>query len=262
MQADLPSRDLRQYRNSEREQLRTRDLLDLIPSHGQRALDIGARDGHFSRLLAQRFTEVHALDLQRPRFEHPGVVCVQGDATALEYPDGHFDFVFCAEVLEHIPCALLPRACTELARVCSGQLLIGVPDRQDLRVGSTTCAHCGQRNPPWGHVNRFDARSLAALFQGCTVEHTRSVGQNSDQSNALSHWLMGLAGDPFGTYAQDEPCVHCGHSIGQPKPRNLGQRVATRLAVLSQHVSRLWNPPHPNWLHMRLRAPGRTAHEG
>ena len=54
-----------EYRASPNEQKRTWDLLSLTPLKGRRALDIGARDGHFSLLLAERFDEVIALDLRK-----------------------------------------------------------------------------------------------------------------------------------------------------------------------------------------------------
>jgi 2-polyprenyl-3-methyl-5-hydroxy-6-metoxy-1,4-benzoquinol methylase len=98
--------DLGQYRASETEKQRTRDLMRHIQGlagSGKLALDIGARDGHFSRLLAEHFESVVALDLETPSIQHRHVLCVQGDVTALEYPDDAFDFVFCAEVLEHLP---------------------------------------------------------------------------------------------------------------------------------------------------------------
>ena len=41
------------YRNSSEEIARTRDLLDIVPKNFSTVLDVGARDGHFSRLLTQ-----------------------------------------------------------------------------------------------------------------------------------------------------------------------------------------------------------------
>jgi hypothetical protein len=125
-----------------------------------RGFDIGAREGCFSRLLADRIDEVVTLDLEMPRIEHDRVRCVAGDATALQFDDGSFDAVLCAEVLEHIPPPGLQRACEEIARVTCGIAVIGVPFRQDTRVGRTTCAQCGRPNPPWGHVNEFDEPRL------------------------------------------------------------------------------------------------------
>src|SRR5262245_19883000 len=95
--------DLLKYRRSDSEIARMDDLLRLLPRGRASVLDIGARDGHFSRLLAEHFDSVTALDIVPLDFEHPGVTVVTGDATHLQFPDDSFDCVFCTEVLEHIP---------------------------------------------------------------------------------------------------------------------------------------------------------------
>ncbi len=101
------------------------------------ALDVGARDGFISRLLAGHFPFVTALDLELPSIDHERVQSVKGNIAALDFPDASFDLVFCAEVLEHIPKDLLGTACRELARVSKEYVLIGVPYKQDIRVGRT-----------------------------------------------------------------------------------------------------------------------------
>jgi SAM-dependent methyltransferase len=242
--------DLNAYRASANERLRTDDLLRLTPERGLAALDVGARDGHFSRLLAQRFERVVALDLNRPSFDLPRVECVAGDVTALPFADGHFDFVLCAEVLEHVPTNCLKMACAELARVCNAKLLIGVPDCQDLRLGRTTCQGCGRVNPPWGHVNRFDESSLRELFDGWRVEQVSRVGLVGEATNALSAWLMDLAGNPYGTYEQEEPCVYCGSALGRPPPRSLGQKLLTKLAFWARALSPA--SQRANWIHVQF----------
>src|SRR6266540_122245 len=123
--------DLAEYRDSESERKRIADLVRLLPGNLDSVLDIGARDGFISKLLTGHFPNVTALDL-----------------------------VFCAEVIEHIPSRTLARACGELSRVAREYLLIGVPYKQDLRVGRLTCHACGKKNPPWGRVNSFDENSL------------------------------------------------------------------------------------------------------
>lgn len=245
--------DLTAYRASPSEKERTEDLLRLMPSSGDVALDVGARDGHFSRMLAERFETVVALDLSAPSIDEPHVVCVQGNATKLGFASRSVDFVLCAEVLEHIPPQLLPLACGELQRVCRGKLLIGVPYRQDLRLGRLTCSHCGQVNPAWGHVNRFDERTIAHLFDRCSIESISHVGQTHEQTNALSTLLMDLAGNPYGTYPQDEPCIHCGHAFTAPPRRTLGRKILTRLAFLARHLTRPFNKPRAKWIHVVLR---------
>jgi SAM-dependent methyltransferase len=226
--------------------------MGLIPQAGQSALDIGARDGHFSVLLARSFERVVALDLEKPSFQHPRVECVNGNASRLDYPDGTFDLVFCAEVLEHIPSHLLTQVCSEIQRVCRGQVLIGVPYKQDIRVGRSTCQSCSGKNPPWGHVNSFDEKRLKELFSACRVEAMSFVGSRLEQTNALSCALMDWAGNPYGTYVQDEQCIHCGQALGMPGKRHLGGKILTRLAFWVQRWTTASAGPRANWIHMVL----------
>jgi SAM-dependent methyltransferase len=249
--------DLSEYRNTEREIARTESLMALAQPGLGLVLDIGARDGHMSLLLTHRSTEVTALDLEKPEIDHPKVRCVRGDVTDLEFPDDYFDLVLCAEVLEHIPPALLSRACSELSRVAKRYVLIGVPYKQDLRAARSTCRTCGGRNPPWGHVNRFDERRLHALFPRCKPLRTEYVGIAPPRTNAVSALLMDLAGNPYGTYTQHEPCIHCGAHLLPPGPRNLPQKVCTRLAVNGMRLQRRFSKPQASWIHLLLAKEGR-----
>lgn len=246
---------LKDYRNAPLEKTRTADLLKLIPHCGKNALDIGAREGHFSRLLALKFANVTALDLVQPDISAIGISCVAGDVTNLKFADSSFDLVFCAEVLEHIPCDLLGKACKELARVTRHVLVIGVPFEQDLRVGRTQCGACQKTNPPWGHVNVFNLESIKALFPSLSLEAHTFVGEHLEMTNAISSIFMRWAGDPYGTYMQDEPCIHCGCPIAPPKKRSLSQKVLTRLATLMNDVQRKFSTPKPIWIHLRFRKP-------
>src|SRR5258708_28421216 len=114
---------LARYRNNPDEIARTRDLMDIVPKNLSTVLDIGAWDGHFSRLLTEHFESVTALDLTMPQFNFEGVRPVQGDVTELQFPDDNFDVVFCAEVLEHVPALQL--ACSEISRVARHAVVIG-----------------------------------------------------------------------------------------------------------------------------------------
>jgi cyclopropane fatty-acyl-phospholipid synthase-like methyltransferase len=244
--------DLTDYRNSTSEQARISDLMRLAPATGRTALDIGARDGYLSKLLAERFKSVTALDLQMPVIDHPRIACVQGDITALQFPDAGFDLVLCAEVLEHIPPPHLAKACRELARVSGKYVLIGVPYKQDTRLGRTTCVSCGGTNPPWGHVNTFDEHRLAALFPGFVATTQSFVGTSAESTNAVSSWLMNLAGNPYGTYVQEEPCIHCNAALLGPPERQLWQKMATRLAFIGMRIQKPFIKPHGNWIHLLL----------
>jgi SAM-dependent methyltransferase len=240
--------NIEQYRASEPEQSRTEDLLRILPRDRRSVLDIGARDGHFSRLLTAYFAEVTAIDLVKPRFEFPGVVTIAGDATKLNFADASFDCVFCAEVLEHIPD--LQKACIEVTRVARHEIIIGVPFQQDIRVGRTTCRFCGNINPPWGHVNSFDEHSLRRLFSGLRVISKSIIGANKEATNPVSTFLMDLAENPWGSYEQDEPCIHCGTQLIPPENRHPWQKVCLGMAVAINRAQSLFTRVHGNWIHL------------
>ncbi len=243
---------LTDYRTSPKEELRTNNLLSLLPTSGGTALDIGARDGHYSILLAEYFEKVIALDLTLPVISHPKIECIKGNAESLTFNDESINFIFCAEVLEHIPSNILKNVCSELERVCKEKILIGVPYLQDIRVSKTTCYSCMKTNPPWGHVNVFNENRLISLFPNCTVEKISYVGINNEKTNALSSKLMDLAGNPYGSYDQEEPCIHCGKKLITPPSRNFQKKLLTKLAFWLQKPTLIFANPTANWIHILL----------
>jgi hypothetical protein len=244
--------NLQAYRARPDEQERIASLLELLPD-GARVLEIGARDGHITRRLADRFATVVALDIGELQIRDERISAIRGDLRSLNFTDRSFDVVLCAEVLEHIPPRDLQRACDELARVTAGSLLIGVPYRQDLRVARTRCQHCGHSNPPWGHVNSFDEGRLDALFHGLRRVRTAWIGRTQDFTNPLSALLMEWSNLPWGTYEQDESCVACGGAIGEPPPRKPIERVLSAAAERLNRLQRRLSAERPCWIHCLYR---------
>jgi Methyltransferase domain len=242
--------DLTEYRSSASERMRVADLMRLLPGNLDSVLDIGARDGFISKLLAVHFPNVTALDLEEPRIDDERIRCVKGDVASLNFPDASFDLVFCAEVIEHIPGRTLVRACGELSRVARAYLLIGVPYKQDLRVGRLTCHACGKKNPPWGHVNSFDENRLKALFPEFEVVGLSLVGEVDAGTNPFSTFLTDLAGNPYGDYSQEEPCVYCGAKFRSPPERNLLRKALTKIAFYVNESQKAFSKRRPNWIHV------------
>jgi SAM-dependent methyltransferase len=243
--------DFNAYRNKDIEKTRTADLMALIPDDcGTSALDIGARDGWFSLLLAERFDQVTAVDLEKPSINHERVLCKKGDIAKLGFGNEKFDLVFCSEVLEHIPPDQLNRACSELERVARKYLIIGVPFKQDIRIDRTLCYTCGKKNPPWGHVNSFDENRLKCLFSLCDAKRVSFVGENIKFTNALTVFLLDLAGNPYGTYYQEEPCIHCGAKLQKPPPMNIMKKILTRIAHFVKNIEKPFHSPRPIWIHI------------
>lgn len=100
-------------------------LLAELPSkgEGQRVLDVGCADGYLSEILAARGFAVTGVDL--PGTPHgDSFEFVAGDLDAgLPEVDGVFDYILCADVLEHLrdPLEML-RQCRQ--RLAPGGLLV------------------------------------------------------------------------------------------------------------------------------------------
>jgi hypothetical protein len=141
-------------------------------------------------------------------------------------------------------------ACREIIRVARHEIIIGVPFQQDIRLGRTTCAACGNINPPWGHVNSFDERRLIQLFSGVKLVSKSFAGTTSGSTNAFATFLMDRAGNPWGTYNQEEPCLRCGAHLTPPPPMRLSQKVCAALAVRMNRLQSLLTRPHGNWIHL------------
>lgn len=233
---------------------RLNDLLRLLPHGAESILEIGSRHGVHTRALANHFQSVTALDLTLPAVRGERITAVQGDVTALQFPANSFDCVLCAEVLEHVPA--LKKAASEIARVCRGTAVIGVPYRQDTRLGRTTCRQCGHKNPPYGHVNTFDENKLRSLFGTMAVAEISFVGAVRERTNALSVWLNDLGGNPWGTYMQEEPCGRCGARLAAPEGRSFLQKACSGLGGRFNAIQQRFNTPQPAWIHVRFTKNG------
>jgi SAM-dependent methyltransferase len=96
-------------------------LLAEFPQHGEgsRVLDVGCAIGYLSERLAERGFSVTSVDW--PNTPHPPTVEFAGADLDNGLPalNGRFDYVICADVLEHL------RAPVELLKECRGRLVPG-----------------------------------------------------------------------------------------------------------------------------------------
>lgn len=241
--------ELEQYRNSPKEKLRVNSLLNLIPENQRNILEIGARDCFISKKLVQYANEIYALDLVKPEVNESKIIPVQGDVTKLAFENNQFDLVLCAEVLEHIPESLLNKACNELQRVTKKYLIIGVPYKQDIRIGQTKCITCGKINPPYGHINRFDENNLTTLFNSMSIEKVDFIGYQKSKTNNFSYFLNKLANFPKGTYNQEETCIYCNNNLIKPKI-GLIQYFLWLMAAGLNKIQNFFISKHPIWIHI------------
>ena len=235
---------LEEYRANAQETERERSLLKLLGS-GETALDIGTLDGYYARHIQQRYRSVVAFDLEDRQI--PGCQNVAGDVRKMTFADNSFDLVFCAEVLEHVPG--VEQAAAEIVRVCRKRAVIGVPYKQDIRVGRVTCATCGKIAPPWGHVNSFDEDRLKSLFAGMEVESIDFVGENRSRTTGLATALMDMGGNPWGVYSH-QFCMHCSAALQAPPSRTFAQKVLSAIAFKMNQARDVFTKTHGNWIHI------------
>lgn len=144
-----------------------------------RVLELCAGTGYVSRLFAETHpdVEVHALDLS-PEMLAVGrrklarsaatIELVEGDASELPYPDGHFDVVMAAFGLHELPPPVRRRAIAEAARVLrgGGRLIAMDLDRPDGPAGRLVD----------GYLLLFEPRSAGDLFGTGLAEMLTAAG--------------------------------------------------------------------------------------
>jgi SAM-dependent methyltransferase len=151
---------------------------DRIPIRtGTGLLDLGCGAGRHAFEAARRGARVVALDMDKGELQQVRAVAaamddsgeipaggsiqaVSGDATAMPFPDGAFDVVIAAEVMEHIPAD--QAAMNEVARVLrpGGIAAITVPAWMPERV--CWLLSDDYHNVPGGHVRIFTQHELQA----------------------------------------------------------------------------------------------------
>ncbi len=189
---------------------------------GERVLDMGCGAGRHAFEMYRRGADVVALDQDADELatvsewfaamHAEGSVPAgaeadvkQGDALALPYPDGEFDRVVAAEVLEHIPDD--GTAIAELARVLrpGGTMAVTVPRWLPEKV-------CWALSDEYhevegGHVRIYRGDELAAKLERAGL---RVTGRAHAHGLHSPYWWLKCA---VGTTNEDNPMVRAFHRL-------------------------------------------------
>ncbi len=192
-----------------------------------RLLDFACAAGYFYERALARGWEAHGLDIGdwcKLATERRGVPNMHiGHLKEQNFPDGYFDVVVAAEVLEHLPHPKVDLA--EIRRILKphGILWVTVPNYQNLAIILNRCKF--SLNTPPQHINYFTPKTLRTLMQhtGYEVKEMFSGGglnwENIIGKEIESEILDAYDPDAFKTCSEEERLVQLdGLRSAPPRP--------------------------------------------
>ena len=200
----------------------TVDFARLPITAGERLLDLGCGAGRHAFEAARRGAKVVAVDTDKAELASVTAVfaamaqageipagasgmAVAGDATCLPFPDGSFDKVIAAEVLEHLPADQV--AMNEITRVLrpGGMAAVTVPAWLPERI----CWRLSDdyHNVEGGHVRIFTRRELVTKLTRSGLSVT---GQHRAHALHSPYWWLKCA---VGVRNDDHPLASAYHKV-------------------------------------------------
>jgi ubiquinone/menaquinone biosynthesis C-methylase UbiE len=208
---------------------RIEKVMSFLPETYSSLLDLGCGNGIFCNKLIETSKQkqrIVGVDRSNEALKHVKSEKKNCDITKLSFPDKEFDIVCSLEVIEHLSDEDFFKTLNEISRVCKRQIIITVPNNENLQDGMLECPKCKiifHRNY---HQRSFNEEFLNNLFlnQGFHCVHIEKIGQKLEKKFLKeSHQLLDKITNkskktitPFGRAL----CPKCGYS-----ERNFSNKV-------------------------------------
>jgi len=235
---------MKKQKISDKEKIRIKETINMIPSDVKSILNLGCGDGRVTNEISNSF-QIIGLDIDKKEiksFIGPKVI---GNIAFLPFKNCQFDLVLVTEVLEHLPKWIFLQSLKEICRVTKKYILITVPFEESLAAQWVKCSKCGHVFHAWGHLRKFSLKNLERL-----LPHAYLLRKNflSPQGTKLPNWLYIIAqkfGNAWNYNPLDNPrCPKCGALPLKTKGNVLGWFLIRIIWRLQKN----WPLKKPIWI--------------
>lgn len=156
---------------------RVKEIIEVIHNDVQTILDVGCGSGFFLDSLERkkRYKKLVGLDCSVEALKYVSTEKVQGNIANLPFGNNSFDLVTCLEVLEHLPQEDFEKGILELQRVSKKNILITVPNEDDLARSLVMCPQCYCWFNPCFHICSFNEDKLQNLFNNFRLMKLKKI---------------------------------------------------------------------------------------
>jgi len=198
--------------------LRVKSTLELLPTDISNVLDLGCGDGAIANPLSDNGLNITGVDISLSALKHLKGNGVLASADCLPFRDRLFDLVLCAETLEHLPSGVYERTLKEIERIASAYIIVTTPNEEYLPTKYTKCSFCHCTFHTNLHFRMYNSSSHRALFSKFSLIKTVEIHQWAHDPflTQINQRLLGIYDYKEGIF-----CPYCGHMIQKLNPGTL-----------------------------------------